>query len=112
MEYRLDSNRQYRQYKQAIENPDQMKFARYDLYDRPRPFHKYAFTAENFRLLDADQGELAVKLPADRPWSLRLVEWISQHHSAARKLLEEIDLESVAHVLSTTGGEHGTQAVS
>lgn len=110
-EYHLDNPDQYEQYRQVMERPDQIKFVRYDVHDESAdPALKYSFTAENSRLLDTDYGELAMKLPIRQPWSFQLVEWISQRHSAARMLRYEVDLESVAHALSTIGGEQSAQA--
>ena len=108
VEYSLSQGDDETQYKNLIGHPERIRFARYDVrVESSNPSLLYSFTAENAQLLDGGISELAVKLPASKPWSVDLVRWVFRHHSESDTLLQEADPDTVAHALSVTAGSGG-----
>jgi hypothetical protein len=88
------------QYRNIMEDPNQVAFVRYDLYDNSRPGFRYSFTAENSRLWDANYGELALQLPSKQDWLPNVIKWVFQHHEAAEVLEERADPVALGNNIS------------
>lgn len=100
--YQLADPEDYSRYRTALEDPDIIAFARYDVsapWLTARPL-EYSFTADNPRLLPPDTIELAVRLPRRQPISQSLIAWAIKHHAAASATDQIPDPRFVATTLS------------
>lgn len=90
VQYDLNQEKQYFQYKTTIENPERISFVRYDIQHKSEPSSiQYSFTAENPNWQPTPSSELTILLPRSQRWSDDLVGWVIEHHTAAQYFREQ-----------------------
>jgi hypothetical protein len=91
----------FQRYKDELENFSQISFIRYDVQDTSATSPLvYSFTAENPPWVATHESELTIKLPKFQSWSARLLEWVTEHHSANTIIKDKIDLKDFSATLS------------
>ena len=80
LRYDLQSKEQAWEHRRALEEKDNIAFARYD-----DPTGCYAFIAENPIFAQGKNADVAFKLPQQEPFSQRLIKWVITHHVAEKE---------------------------
>ena len=96
---------QYKQYREVLDHPSRIFFARYDVSDVSHaPPLGYAFTAKQVVEENERHTELALRLPSHQRWSYELIDWIIEHHEGVQPLARNrVNRESLVEALSGNG---------
>jgi hypothetical protein len=97
VKYNLGNPQGYSGYKEILQNPARISFARYDVqgtWGGPQ----YSFTAENPNYLPTNDSELAVRLFRSTPFPPALYDWILDHHSYHSELKKELEAQATVEL--------------
>ena len=100
VKYNLSISQEFNLYCQAVQNPVDVSFARYDFAESKKSAPFFSFIAENATLQQGSETEVALKLSRRYKWTETLLEWVITHHKQRKLLTQDLAQSSSVFALN------------